>query len=73
MSGSDYRMRYRHYARAVQKSVPEFTEFFNDLRKFIGNEACRSGQWRQGDASRAAWNMDVFERQVIWGSPRPSR
>ena len=72
MSGSDYRMRYRLYARAVKKSVPEFTGFFNDLRNFIGDEACLGGRWHQGDASRAEWNMDMFERQVIWGSPRPS-
>ena len=72
MSGSDYRMRYRLYARAVKKSVPEFTGFFNDLRNFIGDEACLGGRWHQGDASRAARNMDVFERHVVWGSLRPS-
>ena len=73
LSGADYKIRYRHYARAVRESVPEFTGFFNDLRNFIGDEACLGGRWHQGDSSRAAWNMDVFERQVIWGSLRPGR
>jgi hypothetical protein len=71
MSGSDNEKRYRHSARVVRGSVPEFTEFFIDLRKFIGDEACLSSRWRQGDASREKWNMDVFERHVVWGDTRP--
>ena len=67
MSGSDNEKRYRHSAQVVRGSVPEFTEFFDSLREFIGDEACLSSRWRQGDASRKKWNMDVFERHVVWG------
>ena len=67
MSGSDNEKRYRHSARVVRGCVPEFTEFFDSLREFIGYEACLSSRWRQGDASRKKWNMELFERYVFWG------
>ena len=68
ISGSNDAERYQNRARAVGKSVPEFTEFFESLREFIGNEACMNSSWLQGDASCAAWDLAVFEKHIVWGN-----
>jgi len=68
ISGSDYKKRYQKSALVLQKFIPEFTAFFDSLREFIGNQACLSGRWQQGDASRKTWNLAMFERDIVWGS-----
>jgi hypothetical protein len=66
-SGADYKKRYRKSALVLQKFIPEFTSFFDSLREFIGNQACLSSRWTQGDGSRARWNLSMFERHIVWG------
>ena len=67
ISSVDYKKRYQKSALVLQKFIPEFTVFFDSLREFIGNQACLSSRWRQGDGSRARWNLAMFERHIVWG------
>ena len=68
ISGSDYKKRYQKSALVLQKFIPEITAFFDNLREFIGNQACLSSRWKQGDVSRAKWDLAMFERDIVWGS-----
>ena len=67
ISGPDYKKRYQKSALVLQKFIPEITAFFDNLREFIGNQACLSSRWKQGDVSRAKWDLAMFERDIVWG------
>jgi len=67
ISSVDYKKRYQKSALVLQKFIPEFTVFFDSLREFIGNQACLSGRWQQGDVSRKKWDLAMFERHIVWG------
>ena len=67
LSGSGHEEMYRNSARVLKAAVPAFAEFFDDLRSFIGDEACIGGRWREGDSWREEWDMSLFERRVVWG------
>mgnify|MGYP006438225453 CR=1 FL=1 len=54
-SASDTVKRLRLSQQAVLDTAPEFSQFFDSLRDFIGASACKAGSWRQGDSWRAEW------------------
>ena len=60
VSGSDYWKHYRRCTRVVRKTVPDFIEFFDSLRMFIGCSTWLIGRWREGDSWHKKSDMGAF-------------
>ena len=65
-SGSDTKRSHQRSLRIVKDTVPDFSQFFDCLRDFIGRRACVSGGWNGGDSWRCDWDMDRFTRPAVW-------
>jgi hypothetical protein len=66
-AGPDTTERHQRSLRVVKDTAPDFSQFFDCLRDFIGFRACLYGGWSAGDSWRRDWDMDQFMRPVVWG------